>query len=498
VDYEIHYPEPTVSWYLDFAEKHRGGKPLKRILQLVQLHDCQTILVENNYECFGFKAEHEAHYKKLFKSYPRAATRLHFFSAKIEQKDLSSLKEFNGSYIGFSVLRPLPSQRVIFSIIRPLKDQNSPPKSFFLSKHVYAVNLNGNSLTVEGFPFMQQDGRLDSCAHVAISSALNHFPLKDGGKLPSIGDIVEAAAQVPHTARGIPTEGLSVPQICHVLRKFDRSPLVYEFGKDMPAPYTAERVIYHYLESGIPVIIGIKTAGSGHALVVVGHSFEPDTWWALAGTDYYQGKPSGIKYHCSTTWIQNFIIQDDNYGPYLTIPRDYVWAMADQSLVVIVPLPKDVMVKGEDAEYYAYRMLSDKIILRRFPKEGDTRFVDIFVRHLETDQLVLRTYLQERNEFKQKVKDDKDLSPQLSRFYQDLAMPEHIWITEVSIPELFCQQRLCFGEVITDSTTDLKMEHGFLSIHLPRLLVIRDINADDKPYEFCSLDKDQPRMHLIR
>jgi len=355
---------------------------------------------------------------------------------------------------------------------------------------------NTQKLTISGFPFIQQDGQLGCCAHASLTT-IDHFLAPEYGREPYfVGEILEKAAQVPDIRRAVPTTGLTALQISQALKQMGYVPLIYQYGEGIPSAFPPERVIYHYMESQIPIMVGTRTEASGHALTLIGHSFEPDMWWALAQSEYYRRRPSGGPYHCSTTWIQNFVVQDDNFGPYLTVPREFIWAKAKEALLIVVPLPKEVNIQGEDAELYAYRLISDQIILKwirdtALKEKPANRWSEVFLEHLGNEDLVLRTCLLESERFKKKYP-----VAHLRDFYQGVQMPRRIWLTEVSIPELFCQARLRLGEVIVDSTASMKFGHSFISIHLPGILVTRNVNTEKLQY--FPVRGDEPFRHIMR
>jgi hypothetical protein len=484
----------------ELTEEFGSDKPLKRIFQTVLSQDCKTILVEYDYEDPDYKNEYESFYKKLFKTYCDKTERLHFFACDLKQADVAKLSRFQSKYIGFCVLRPFQSQKVVNSIIKPVEDRNQPKRSFILCKKDFTVeikvtNKNTQKLRIKGFPFIQQDGQLGCCAHASLAT-IDHFLASDYGRAPYfVSEILEAAAQVPDIRRAVPTTGLTALQISQALKQMGYVPLIYQYGEGIQTPFPPERVIYHYMESEIPIMLGIPTETGGHALTIIGHSFEPDVWWALAQIEYYQRRPSGGPYHCSTTWIQNFIVQDDNFGPYLTVPREFIWAKANESILIVVPLPKGVNIQGEDAELYAYRMLSDKLILKWMSetgkKERSTKWCEIFLEHLTNEDLVLRTCLLDSKRFKEHYP-----ALHLRDFYQKLAMPDKVWVTEISIPELFCQSRLRLGEIIIDSTSSMKFAHSFISVHLPGIIVTRNVNTEK--WEYYPLRGDEPFPHIMR
>jgi hypothetical protein len=407
-------------------------------------------------------------------------------------------------------------------VIRPVLDKNLPKKEFLLCVAEFTVDIEIEGgpvqrLMVEGFPLVQQDGQLGCCSHVALTMVdqfLMSTDYKPKRKEKSdepylIGDIVDVVSSVPEVQRLIPTEGLSALHISAVLKKMGYAPLVYEFGGDRERPITPDRIIYHYLESKIPIILGIRTGTGRHALTVIGHSFEPNLWWSLVERQYYDVRITGKDYHYSTGWLQSFIVQDDNFGPYLAIPKEVVWGLAKDELLIIVPLPLDVNIKGEDAESIAYSYIQMIVqgndpwglaeMQLRPSEEGDNshgahqRTKDCFksfYEHSKSQDLVLRTWLLPTDEFRGSYP-----ASRAREIYNNLRMPDRIWLTEISIPKMFCQTGLRIGEVLIDSTAS-KLRPCLLAMHLPGFIIVRDVGTGQ--IRATQLDYEGPFPHVIR
>jgi len=326
--------------------------------------------------------------------------------------------------------------------------------------------------------------------------------------------IIKLLSLVPGEGRKTPTPGLRPVEISEALRGMKYTPLVYEYRKGMKAAFPSERIIYHYLESRIPVQLIIPTATSRHVLTVIGHSFDPDVWWALAHEPYYYRKPSGGDYHCSTTWIQNFIVHDDNFGPYLTVPKEYLWPYEESGqLVVAVPLPLEVNMEGESAESYANYLLSEvnpidtnilNALVQNKISEETHKLYQIMWQHYLRNDLVLRTFLVDSDKFRNKY-----VPHHIESYYSQVKLPKNIWLTEISIPELFCQTRLRFGEIIIDPTapsTPLPpskllppykpVPPSYLAIHVPGYIKTRDVNTEITHDHY--IHNDQAYTHAIR
>lgn len=481
---------------------------LHRILHLALRHGCKSIVEESGVIVDDFVEEHKGFYHQLFRKIPSKVIRLHFFSINLTKNKISqsSRNVLQKSYIGFCSLRPFKKQRVIEAFLPALHDTTSPGKKTFplclMDKTIQLGGKKGKKLTVnKTFPFIQQDGNFDCCAHVALRSMSQYLSSNWRGKVLGMKDIVELAQSVPAAQRDAPTEGLSVTQIVTVIKKMNFDVLIYAYSGDPKDwQFWPDRVVYHYVESRLPVLLGIPTKNGGHALVVIGHTFDPDEWWPDAEQGYYKLQHSGGCYHCSTTWVCEFIVNDDNFGPYMTIPKDYLRVVASEAhLLVVVPIPKEVNFKGEDAEIYAHASLSDiffRDAQKTFPLSSNSmKWSKLFWRAYDNEKIVLRTLLMKSERIKKDYLEG-DYPSQFKSLIKKTKLPSLVWLTEFSLPHLFSQHRKLLGQFITDSTTTpLFGEPADLIVRLPGQLLVRD--QKDMRKNFLWAD-DYPRKHQYR
>lgn len=489
-------------------------KPLKRIFQLVIAQGCKTVLVEQEYKDENWTSERKIFYSKLHKQYSLKTTRLHFFSSNLRMEDIGNLASFQKDYIGFCILRPSNLPKVSLAIIRPIEDQNYPRRSFMVCQEDFSVDISSFSKISQrlwvhrAFPFIQQDGQAGCCAHAALMMAGRFLvQRRNKGKpecqhepYPLLENIVDSISSVAVEGRKTPTPGLLPVEISQAVAGMKCAPLVYEFRKGATMPVPSDRIIYHYLESGIPVQLIIPTEEGRHALTVVGHSFNPDVWWVLA-QEYYSRRPSGGNYHSSTTWIENFIVHDDNFGPYLTVPKEFILAAENlYGVVIVVPLPMDVNMNGERAEMLANMFLlteidPQKLVQAKMESRITTKtwdWFELFWRHYIRNDVVLRTWLLSSEDFK-----TNHAPEHLKPHYGLLRLPPKVWLSELSIPELFCHARFRLGEIIFDSTAvPWPRQRPFLSIHVPGLLIVR--NTETEELQYIDIRDDFPYLHVMR
>src|ERR1700683_3033449 len=81
--------------------------PLRRILEVVRLNGCQSVLVEERYSDADYHSEYSTFWSQRHQERTRDAKRLHFFAERITAEQLAALPSAQESgYLGYSVLRP--------------------------------------------------------------------------------------------------------------------------------------------------------------------------------------------------------------------------------------------------------------------------------------------------------------------------------------------------------------------------------------------------------
>lgn len=103
--------------------------------------------------------------------------------------------------------------------------------------------------------------------------------------------------------------------------------LVHEPSAAILFPTEFQRELYGFIESGTPALLGFQLdaspegPGSRHVIPVFGHTFNEDTWLPQAHRSYFGSK---LSYYPSENWLSTFVVHDDNFGPYLCLPRHFL------------------------------------------------------------------------------------------------------------------------------------------------------------------------------
>lgn len=442
-------------------------RPLESIFNLLNGMSCQAIIKQFPVQDPDFYAEYNRYYSKVFGHDGKYCHRFHFFAlAPLENEDALDFidrahEEGASNYLGFVTIRPIRSSPVAASILKP------PPGShFILASDKFDIHLAGRTFCISGTPFMQQDNAVGACAQASIWMALRTLRKKEGNSAFDPAQITSAATRFLARGRTLPNrEGLSVEQIVEAVRFAGYSSHILwlkdpgDSDRDSLRLADAKRKIYTYVESEIPVILGVYTnIHSGHALVSIGHNWDQTADVAPIDTWTLPGAAQLDIYH-SVSWVKDFLVHNDNSGPYLKLSDrvDANFYALDQAAFAIPLLPSDVFITGEEAEVTSFDLIK-KLILPILEDKNVT-----------LKPLVLRTYLSERFKFRDWVTRNQHMTDELKRYYRQKVLPKRIWITEICLLDGYCDshnsQSIRVGEVILDPTGEPD-DIPFLSAHI--------------------------------
>jgi len=455
------------------------ARPLLSVLREAQRQGCQTVVRERDYVDADYLDEFQHHYCVAFGNPEAKCERLHFFRARLGRADLLDLTAHTDSYLGYSVLRPTRSFRTGRTAISP--GRQHPDKGYVLCRSEFHANLSGTTLTVRAAPFMQADSNVGVCAQASLWSAARYMHQEHGFPLFVPSRITEAATRA--VTIGQVREGLADLQVLAALREMGFSPQKFTHY----STETTARIIYGYVESAIPVILGLKIGNEGHAVVVVGH-------------DFHVRKTPRKAWDSNIHWIDNFIVSDHASGPYDTLPirrhDRHGISIAKNVTRVYIPHPPEVTVRLDDVTRHVQTIMTRlNQIIALFPEADALAFTQD-----ELESAVFRTYLRRSNEFKTTL--PAGMSDFFKHVYKSMRMPKYIWVTEISTAAYINQprssDRKAVGEIVIDSTADWHWRLGsFLAIHLNGRMILRDPQRR-LPWRLYVDPADMPYGHLVR
>src|ERR1017187_9065250 len=275
----------------------------------------RTLIVEDPYVDADYLDDFAVYYSKCFTPYDRWCKRLHFFTIPIARDEFlkcvdgsSPATDLQASYLGFVVARPLPQTIIGRTVLRTYDGDNG--RRHFPAVAEHRANLFGIKLSVRSLPFQEQDQVLAACATVALWSCFQKTAELFGGSTPTPSAITRAASQVFHHGRPIPSQGLSVEEICSAIRHVGLEPELVDLRTARPPLFS---LIYGYLEMGIPVVLVVMIGGIGfHAITITGYS-------APLVAQRAEEIPGVAAVPMKGRRIDKFYGHDDQIGPFARI-----------------------------------------------------------------------------------------------------------------------------------------------------------------------------------
>lgn len=508
---------------------------LEGLLAAFRAAGARRLIEESAYIDRDFSSAYSSFYSTLYRQRPKYCRRLHFFASQLkrvvdaadEGEAAAMLEAASDDYLGYIVVRPLAHAPVSHAIVS--SRHGLQPGVDISIRSIYQVHLLGAVLTVEGAPLTEQDTITGSCAQATLWVAGRHLHNRHGMGWFSVADITELAVKPIDSflSKSLPigSESLSDDNMVRALRAMGEHPVVYK-PESEHGPWTMPpaRTIAQYLDSGVPVIVGLrKGTGLGHAVVAVGSVVDPS---ATIGGE--EPAPSDR--------ITHFIVNDDQRGPYqrlavqapVTEPpsghphedaeppppaedegdgdenSDFTLANA---IFLIVPLPSKVFLTAETAEAIARdkveSIFKDRARILQMGKAPKGWNVDPEFYGTPAEDLPARTYLTMGWKHKQRMIRNA-VAPEIKVEMNLTHLPRYVWVTEFSLPNDTCSldpcQRRVRGHVLVDATGNRHDDRAVLMTHVPGILTGQRLAAGAAGEEdwVRVLPQDSPYFPKVR
>jgi len=478
--------------------------PMANLLRQLRSAGIRSIVVENDYLDRDFSEEYTAFYAKLFRPHRRHARRMHFFRADVSDvvsrddaaevvEGLEAVQDA-GHYAGFLIWRPMSEAPIGRSVLDILEGRPNFHSSLQV-KATYETHLLGARLSVSGVPFMQQDGQFTACGQSALWVVGRHFNAKHGGAWLSPAGIAEAAfhAHDVTNASSLPggSRGLSLPNMIAVLREMGLQPLLIhkqEKGGEWvwPGPLPPAAIIMHYLDSGLPVLLGIeKKNGDFHVATAVGTAFRQ-----------VGGDELGRRSLSYADFFPFLLVNDDQSGINRWMPvtkpsspshDETDFNLEEDVFFALMPLPQRVFVTAERAEVHSFGTIDE--FYKDWPKfrsgllrdQATVAAGDEVSRALGTQAVVVRTYLRQGWKYKRWIA-RSCAHPVLKARALRHELPRFVWVTEFALRPDFNrlrpEERKIFGHVVYDATAAGQVRNPLL-MHVPGAVYLWKQVADD-------------------
>lgn len=372
------------------------------------------LLIEHNYNDKDYRSTYYNFYAKKGRKYNQDCVRLHFFDGAVTYEEGNQDLKCDDNkivdhYFGYMVLRPTGIATIGRSVVSP--DVRSLSGFTITANH--NIHLLGYTLTVQGFPSMDQHIDISVCAHVACWSILRHYSERYSTYREHLVHDITLMTQEFNPGGLVPSKGLTVSHAERVFQKAGTFPLFLERiennGPSQQSHYEQDPSFYRqlvaYVESGFPLFAANHS--DSHAFAVIG----------------YEWRAPVNEHHTETryTWdeLKSLIVIDDNYLPYFTISANNRVPLtpycAEDIDTFLVALPDKVFYSADAVDKFAPSLrLFESII--SLPPENDT-----IIRYFMTTGTDLRRFMRNRA---------SEFDPNLLKAVMMLPFAQHLWIIE--------------------------------------------------------------------
>lgn len=388
-------------------------------------------------------------YRDIFYSYfaskldnfSRDCLRVSFFSTEICDNDFRT-PEGHGklleNFLGYAVLRPLRKGNPGRTILSPKAFKVC---NFLCELACIETSIGGVKLQCYGFPWTSQDTESMTCAESSLWSVMEYYGNKYPERTPVLPTEIHKAFERP--TRVIPSEGLTIAEIATALSRFGFGTCLYRNSD----PLEFETLLRYYIESGIPVILGLEGKIGGHAVVSIGHEVMKRSVVEQEISALLKAQPVDNNLHIiDTTSIKRRLVQiDDNYPPYrlanFSHPCGYYNGTTFSDMKIqhfVVPLHKRIYLEARKA----------RAMFKRILKSADFGW---YARsELKTNQIIQRVFITTGNSYKNYAL-RSDMADDLKTFIQSMNMPRFIWVAELSTKDIYLQSKI-LGIILLDAT----------------------------------------------
>lgn len=343
---------------------------------------------------------------------------------------------------------------------------------------------HNRKFSFEGNYFTQQNDLTSTCGHAALRMAINSSPMltnlenKIGAKKitnkyinETLGlDFTVPEKTIGHYSSDEPDpkrkEGLTREDMRKVVNSLGQRLFVSNFIEELSVDY--DELMYPLVESHCPTILEVhgwdtrENKPYAHALAVMGHTLNSDRWQPEANVGY--GNYPVRKYIPVCEWVCHYVISDDNYGMNVTLPSD----MIRNDLVpyknpnlhavrVMAIIPKQISLPGYAAQKISFDVATAHIKSTRLSRP--IYWLKKLKEKEKSHNLVCRTILKSGKAYSCYINTMTNLGfldPNDEQLNYFQSLPKYIWVTEITIPNLYVGNKAKLADVLVDACATQK------------------------------------------
>ncbi len=488
---------PRFIWYINGDESHRNTQisrfiaeyfhddnsgnesfPLSNrsediLTEILKMIPCSfTIVRETNHIDRAYSEGYYIHYSSKHICQTRFCERLSVFYGRVLATDFideTRHAKLQKGYVGSVVIHPTSEGKVGRTLIDPGKINLGHP-DMCIRVSEYETDIRGVRLTLQAFPYRMQDVELTTCAEVTLLNLLEYYGHRYDEYRNTYTEELMRVLQRNSVERIIPAHGLSYSLMTKTLSEVGFAPRLYSGS----IYNNLQSILFSYVESGIPVGVGLFEHRSetgfkslGHSMVCIGHG-EMNTRPEM-NIEIRRGARDFV-YFNAADYYDSFVMMDDNCPPYmLKALKNYG---GNSEINILVPLYKRMFLEASDAFSIAENIIvQSEVSIDRMSEVG---YRDVGT---EDRPLVLRLFLASSKTYKDsKMKLPRKDYEYLKAILFDLPLPRFVWICECYEKSEYEKKdcKMACGEILIDATaSSFAPQDSVILIHYPGHIAYR-------------------------
>jgi hypothetical protein len=451
-------------------EKSRALKQLQEVLN--KFIDEIIVIVEYPYVDKYYRDTYYNFFSKKHTPHQRDSIRMSFFYNSINLDDFvneKKIEDIQKVFLGAITIRPTSVRIIGHSFISPkiLRDQ-----SFVCCLCNEKVSIGGVELSVYGFPFCSQDNESITCAESVLLMLANYFSHKFSDYPQLLPSKINEILKVHSVERQLPSTGLTDADISFVLKELGFGTKIYPkniIGEDL-----FKRLLYIYIESGIPVILTLENnrIGQGHAVIAMGREEVKDE--TIPDNRFVENKVY------FPDLFDKILLMNDNNTPYELVDYEHP-VLLDQSYQIysfIVPLHYKLY---SDASLFLRHF---DTIIEEFSKNEHTKKV---LSHKSRNSII-RYFLTTSRSYKNYIVKSQGVTSDFKTLFVDQSMPKFIWVAEIIEGNELASNKQCVNTVVVLDATESGLSANLIIAFNSENAVFKNFINGEKLYSVIEIN----------
>lgn len=402
---------------------------------LLKLKDTLFFCIESPYIDSHYRDTYYSYYASKFQDYERTCLRVHVFSENVQD----SIEDNDERYLGYFIVRPLPSHPLGRSFIAPAAFKDD---GFLCCLCKQSISLTGIHLSVCAFPHVVQDEETHKCAESVVWMLLSYFGTKFCSYNTLLPSEIRRKIDSISKHRLLPSNGLTLEEITMCLNSTNHNCLYYLFDDK-----TSDKALYFivmriYIESGMPFIVAYTDEhDANHVVLAVGHEDIDFNAIHIKFTEY------GDKcWHDVSAFGKQLVFMDDNFPQYVVdncegeIGR-YKPKVKYRVRGFIVPTHRHMHMEALGAFKLMNTIFDEK---------------NTGLASLGNRRWITRLFLTSSKNFKHSLIDDDVIDDEHRGHFLFMLMPKFIWVCELYDERSYKPNangvQVCSGVLVFDAT----------------------------------------------